>query len=64
VHQPIATHTYTVPVSTKTEVINLGTHVSTHHLPHVVGHPFLGGPLIATAPAEAPAEGDAAIVEA
>jgi hypothetical protein len=43
VHQPIATHTYTIPVSTHTETVQVGTHVGTYALPHVLGHPFLGG---------------------
>merc|ERR1711945_1149 len=51
VHQPVATHTDTVQV---------GTHVYTHNLPHVLGAgaPILGGlPVVAAAaPAEAAEE--------
>ena len=62
VHQPIATHTYTVPVSTKTETIHLDPIVRTYTLPHAVGHPFLGGLPLAV-PAAKPAEGEG-IIEA
>ena len=58
VHQPIATHTYTVPVSTKTETIHLDPIVRTYTLPHVLG----GHPLAVAAAAPA-AEGEG-IIEA
>merc|ERR1712165_5217 len=61
VHQPIGTHTYTVPVSTKTETIHLDPIVRTYTLPHVLG----GHPLVVAAAAEKAPEAEAeGIIEA
>ena len=61
VHQPIATHRYTVPVSTKTETIHLDPIVRTYTLPHVLG----GHPLVVAAAAEKAPEAEAeGIIEA
>merc|ERR1711944_136652 len=52
VHQPVATHTYTVPVSQHIETVHVGTHTYTSTLPHVLGAgaPILGGlPVVAAA---------------
>merc|ERR1711981_1344299 len=59
VHRPIGTHTYTVPVSTKTETIHLDPIVRTYTLPHVLG----GHPLAVAAVAEKAPEGEG-IIEA
>jgi len=65
VHQPVATHTYTVAGPTHTETVQVGTHVSTHALPNVygAGAPF-GFPLLSGLPVVAAAKpAEEAVVE-